>query len=537
MKMNIIKLLLISSILLSAQAFAWGSWYQTDSHKYIDQQAFTFIKKDKALEDTLFPAIADITSNEGVDWNSIGPGPDTEDGELFSNHYYNPKTGRGNAPKSVSKWFTYLSQQLLSGGTLLPKSAAWGGHYLADMSVVFHVTGMFREDYEKLNQDQTGGGHGDAVILTEDESGERRYLSYKMATTHSENFKAEGDAYLNDVVKHPKHDWFDPWYWNGYTLPTSSHLSWEAMVRNSIDADKLKYSILWRNGEPTFENPFDAQAEMAKEFTADMADSTRTSVFSYATYSDQGLTQAVESVATLWRASVSALRMREPIIEPFSYSNEPTKGKFIVHGAILNYTDVEDAINAKVKLQIISGATLIEGDAVQNVGTIRKRDGVIGGRWVIDTPDIKKVKIKMETIGHFSTVPDLQYTTFEKPLETFDDTVHFIGKTSGDKIGKIDFIIHNKKLSGNIEVGDNDFSTSLYALMNEDGTFTANGFGKLKTPKEVIDGQGTARGTVVGRKLTGTWKFIYMGYDQNGNNGVRSISGSFSTDIEEQVVP
>lgn len=131
--------------LLANFAYPWGSLDEApyvNTHKYIDEVAYGALQKNTFVSEN-FPDIKNILFYEGINRKAQGRGPDSEGSTLYSEHYYNPITGRGNAPQAVKKYFIKLSEANMGinmgDGA---KAAAWAAHFLADMFVPYHVVGM-----------------------------------------------------------------------------------------------------------------------------------------------------------------------------------------------------------------------------------------------------------------------------------------------------------------------------------------------------------------------------------------------------------
>ena len=98
-----------------------------------------------------FLALDQIMAHEGVvgemsatlDFGGHGPGPDSAGASPYSYHYYNPLTDRGGAPGAASQFYFDL---LNPAGRDRAKGAAWAAHFIADMSVPYHIVGMPRDD-------------------------------------------------------------------------------------------------------------------------------------------------------------------------------------------------------------------------------------------------------------------------------------------------------------------------------------------------------------------------------------------------------
>jgi hypothetical protein len=127
-------------------AYGWGSLAPSRTHQFIVDRAYEQLQADPAYDVAVFPSLSAIQENEGVNWTGTagifgfdymkGPGPDSEGASDYSEHYYNPVTGEGKGPESVSKYWRYTAQGILEGKKhATAKAAAWGAHFMADMFV------------------------------------------------------------------------------------------------------------------------------------------------------------------------------------------------------------------------------------------------------------------------------------------------------------------------------------------------------------------------------------------------------------------
>jgi len=152
------KIIILTFVLFSLiscnTAYGWASavvaiptGQMLNEHKKILQDAYYKLQNDPAYSLEIFPALTKIQAWDVVELPArVGPGPDGR-GIKYSNHWYNPRTGKGNAPTAASESFAELNRNLLGvGSSNAPKSAAYLAHYVADLSVPYHTTGMPYED-------------------------------------------------------------------------------------------------------------------------------------------------------------------------------------------------------------------------------------------------------------------------------------------------------------------------------------------------------------------------------------------------------
>lgn len=526
-------------------AGAWGSLTGTNTHGYILEQAYQFVNQDPLIEGIGFPTLDQLLANEGCyisgDGRGMGsgPGPDSEGTSNFSNHYFNPQTNKGKAPEAVANWFTTLATGILDRGKDNAKAGAWGGHYLADMSVVYHILGMpladFTADYAAQTA-STPDTYRPGTIIT----GNRERLSYHMVFTHGENFKAEADLFIAETRLPNKgtYDWFDPWYWNGFSSATlgSSHIEWEVYnVSHNVDASAIGYSSFWKNAAPSFIDPIGEQAKQASEMAIKTAQETFRLRDAYAADPSPALRQAVSNVATLWRASISALSA-EPLLEPYALNPSESAGQFSVYALVGNNTE-EKAQNVQARLTLLSGAQFVFIEPIKNIGEVSNEKQIISDKWVIQTDDIDQVKLRIEIIGAYEKTPDLQYTRFEDTVSAPPNILSFVGHFGGGPAGVADFVINNKDLMGTLQ-GSQDSDFAVMGKVSSEGQISGKIHGLLYTPHadEKLAVSGTIAGKIVDQSAQGTWSVSYQ-YHNRETSKMETVvlSGDWSADKKDLI--
>ena len=461
-----LSILLILPLLLTlaspGEAKAWGAvespaaWFTwtppVNTHQFILLRAYSRLVKDPAFSGSGFPDQKDILEHEGVKWNGLinsilfgasGPGPDSEGRTMYSEHYFNPKlseNGLGGAPDAVARHHDALVQGILdSDKNASAKGAAYSAHFLADMQVPYHVTGMPRSEVEQrglLREANILGLY--PVYLTEEESGPPELL-WNSTTIPSPGWG--GPSQISTMTTYPKRngnfkqavlayggyssgtnyrDWFDPWYLNGATpiwsvkIVFSSHVCWEKMahakyVKTSGDSGYLDipYASDWKNSLHNIKqsDPREFKKLEAKEFTMATARGTRDKIKSYWNNPNESIDKAIQRVATLWRASISALKPSIEITAP-----DPKKpGSLQVKGTVKNVA-AEEATSVKAKITVTGGD--VSGKEIQNIGSISGGATAVSV-WNIETSDPDSCKIKLEVIGLYEKTPDLGYAVVE----------------------------------------------------------------------------------------------------------------------------
>jgi hypothetical protein len=413
-------------IFLPKEIHAWGSLAPAKTHQYICQEAYKKLSADPAFDPQKFPSLEDILNNEGVTWVRYqwtgagyiglgvdydvlsGNGPDSKGSSKFSEHYYNPKISsdnKGGGPAAVAKYFKYLAE----GGTTgkkepLPKAAAWGAHFLADMFCPYHINGTDRATIQAI-YDEQNAKHQGSIYLEDNVKGSVKLGYLQPVKFVSNNFNTEVTRFLTKSNE----DWFDPWYYNGDTeyamSETSSHIAWETTINPAGEAP-AGYSTDWKNAAPAknFTAPWNAQAEQAKLLAIASAVETSKNIDDYFDKPAPAVNKSIQSVATLWRASITAINPSIETTQPAEY--------ILVKGKIANKGDV-NLTDAEIKLTV-SGCTLASWNDSQKLGTIPA-----GGNKMTDEIKVKPgnlpCHLKLQVIAA-STKPDLQYAEAETTI-------------------------------------------------------------------------------------------------------------------------
>jgi hypothetical protein len=435
--------------------------------------AYERLSKDPAWQDQkeLFPTRDGILGWEGVAVKSVPQvvisggqwvdpkrgGPDADGKTRDSLHYYNPNTNKGGAPTEVEDCYNKLLLQMYNQGNFGRSEpdddtnhyASWSAHYLADMSVPYHTTGIPNAELKN--------------ILSTKEAGPDYLWEPGGATLN-----AKGDDIIPDSIEKPKEwwglngdfsdevsyfkvvrgtndlkDWFDPWYYNGTgiglgetsVIGSASHGSWEAwahkyIVKNNLAVSPAAYSKEWKNATPKLGLAIDNlenQAAQAKAFTADAALKTSNYMAIYTKAPEGGFNKAVERMATLWRASLTALR---PAIQVAPDSANPKLLRVVA--TIQSVEPVDPARNVQAKLTADGGK--VRGSDTQTVkGDVKPgQPGLLS--WEVDAADPDSCKLRLEVIGNYANTPDLQYAVVEPGKDRISVEVSHNQVRAGDKV-------------------------------------------------------------------------------------------------------
>lgn len=415
---------LLLSTMPSQKALGWGAVKGVaEVHQLILRTAHNFLRLDSASNLGLFPGETSIQQNEGVTdkVKRTGPGPDADNSNShYSEHWYNYESPgiMGNAPDKVSKEFLIMARsgvdrqagRAISLAEDHARAAAWGAHFLADMETPFHVNGTSAAAIRQI-YDKAGGSAAERIDLDKNITGPLSF-NYGWIELHYSDFKTEIERFLAENKKNANLDWFDPWYFNGAYVSgstiSSSHVLWEAKPGNisSISAVTV-YDPDWNNATPTFDDPLGKQSKQAEEYTKKAAINTRKTQEAGLKNPQPCVQRAAQRVATLWRASFSALI---PKVEASVPDSEQPQ-KFKVKGTVKNLgggkcTEVQAMLR-------VDGGTILDRDKTKEMSDIEAgRSSKEPVYWDVEASSLYGCTITMEVICSYSQ-PDLQYALTE----------------------------------------------------------------------------------------------------------------------------
>jgi Mg-chelatase subunit ChlD len=414
----VVTVIILATMFIPGQALSWSAVTINRTHADIANAAYNIISADPAFKNIKFPDIKAIQDNDYVNVNRTGTGPDVIGASNASAHFYNPRLEAqnkkaGGAPDAVKDEFTKLVNAFSGGKTTDANHAAsWLAHYMSDISMPYHTQGTYRSDIMAIYT-AAGGKNATSVPLPDYVTGPMNLSTTVFA--HPNNFKKEIENFLGATVNHTAtEDWFDPWYWDGTinAMLSSSHVvfegetfdmpgAWWAPFTPAVE----KYSDLWFNPEPSFDNVVAKQSAAIREFArkeAGIAQRTTDGVNGLVSAAPPYLKMSIEDAATVWRASFSALAPTVAFSVPDK--NQPQKLK--VTGTVMNNSD--DTAYAVQYRITVTGGTLKSGEKQKVI------DDIGGGygrsvEWEVEAAKLGYCTVKLEIIGQYKNTPDLQY--------------------------------------------------------------------------------------------------------------------------------
>jgi len=409
---------ILPSFLRPNNAHGWGAISGlAPTHQFIVDRAMRLLSSDPIVQHFNFPTTEEIQSRDNVQVGLsglTGPGPDASGNSDYSWHYFNPKTGKGNAPAKAAEYFGQMMIQRVWNGDQT-WGAAWSAHFLADMFVPFHTVGMPAVEVERLNDSRR-------YILNWEICDDWRIMyspsklpppQWGLNHDHTANIQRFCASFWPG---HPDRvDWFDPWYWNGYGAGTTgvvsgSHAVWEGMASKGLeffDYEQLSqriqmeswYDPIWLNRKSAFGEQFwSNQSGAVRAFTGACARRTRDNARGILKYPFLGMAMAARAVLTLYRASMTALGL--------SYSQELLpQGGYRIFGNVFNGSLYDHVDDVEVSLRF-EGQRGSEASVHRLNGSIPPNQSA-SVYW--DVPSGAPVDGLMEVSGLFRNTPDMGY--------------------------------------------------------------------------------------------------------------------------------
>ena len=414
------------------ESIHWSS--PATTHQFILSKAHLRLQNDPAYYGSGFPVVNAILSYEGVKfngayqtvrWGMSGPGPDSEGRTQYSDHYYNPKIrqdGAGGAPDSVTEEYESLVVGLLDGNpNKSAKAASWGAHFLADMHVPYHVVGIPGEEAYADEAYLSLAESGPTCLWNPGSPDEEPSFGWGRDRSFSRAF----EKYRKYSADRDYRDWLDPWYINGLRGPwgidilTGSHASWEKAVHaehvrhSAKNYKQIPYEPSWKNesfSRHAFIHlstdrslPSEKQLDQVKQYTKEAATETRNNIRPYLKEPMTPVDRAIQRVATLWRASISALKpsIRHVAISP---------GEREVACAVENVSKKYRAADVLVKLTVD-----------EDIIGFKRLGELAGGEtqefaWQFEAEDSAQGMAQLEVIGTYQNLPDLGYAVVKKEI-------------------------------------------------------------------------------------------------------------------------
>jgi hypothetical protein len=408
----------------SGPALGWGSTttvHNLNTHGCLDRFAYEYLQRDTAFGGANFPTLDRIEANEGADAHEVGPGPDATTSHVqYSYHWYNPRTSEGHADLGTAKNFLPLAY----GKPGREQGAAWSAHFLADANVPYHLNGEYAADLQ--NQMRTGGGR---VILDERVTGNRSLFGgltpggSVVATpqlSHNDDFTREAQRFeAAQAAGDPNGllDWFDPWFWNG-DVPlapslSSSHVLYEAKAPECPLVPVSSYSPYWTgNPQTRLGDPTAAVNKAVEDFVRAMARHADADAAFHVRNSDMAEADAATAIATLWRASFSALRVNAVVVfDPATLADPNQTPVADLRGKLGNLT-AETATDIQMRVRVVSGGCRLltaRTPEVQSLATLPKST-IDFGDWRVEVPRPGACRLSVEAVGRYARTPDLQLT-------------------------------------------------------------------------------------------------------------------------------
>lgn len=417
---------LLSVFLFPTLVFGWSSIEPYNTHNEVTLLALTEMPQDNTARLRPLPAANRILHFDQVHIKNgklTGTSPDVGTNSKYSEHYFSPFLGWGEAPNSVARNFEVLLSSDPKSDTAA-KAGAYAAHFLADMHVPYHVYGMPAEwAYD-------GVGKGESRIKPEITGPLFLYGGTPPARFGDNNdFSGALDNFVKHNTRGSDVDWFDAWYWNGVgkekplvpqepLTATSSHGWWEFEFQSQLESQKLKrvwnqliqhsqYDPGWSNSRvPAGADYRKHASEHIKQFTQDCATETAKGVKTYYDDPYYSMTRAARAVMTMFRASQTAIQIQK------RENNDHLQ-------YVITNLSPEESLGEPI-VRVYADGSMVSEKTYDDIAA--------QGNLVIDSDIAKAKKIVVEVSGMYMDTPDLCYNRIEfayvKPLQAQEDPEH-----------------------------------------------------------------------------------------------------------------
>jgi len=412
---------LVSSPLIPTDVFGWGAFKRfAGTHRMIAHHAHDLMRNNPGLMGTRFPGIEDIVKHDFATSRTSGTGPDIEGSTPYSWHYYNPWTKKGSGPFAVAKHFLEMVYEIRKNpnSPKAAKAASWAAHFIADMHVPYHVTGIpAAEAYKRLKERDWR--------LTEFESGwlglywtRPAYVDPGWGLNHKFEKAIVEFCRLHPEGRDKKADWFDPWYNNGVEISdlvqgvTSSHQLWEGLAHkrwNREGRDHAVYDVLadiepydpeWKNYKIWLRKPWIGGLEASvMGYAHRCANFTRNHSIEIWDKAHIGLAHAIRAVKTLYRGALSALEIK-------AHTSRSDKGIYKITGRVTNHAnEVAHDVHLKIGYFGSDGRKKALVEYINELGPKQTEHLT----WTKRVEPGQKFNFVLEVAGWYERQPDLGY--------------------------------------------------------------------------------------------------------------------------------
>lgn len=236
-------------LICAAHAFAWSSVIETQgfaTHQFINRHAYEGLEDHPAFKYSHFPSLDSIQDYSGMYLNQTGAGPDVEGNSKFSEHWYNPANKQGRAPYAVQALHDKLRVEMSKPGISpamkeghAAKWAAYGAHFLQDMTCPMHVSGMESRNLDRTVKGSPADNSPYSPVYTESE--------WQILVDRFNRYSNSG----------PMLDYFDPLYFDGFlsssfagwtdigSTKIGTHVLYEFQVETMYHKSNMHEHVIW----------------------------------------------------------------------------------------------------------------------------------------------------------------------------------------------------------------------------------------------------------------------------------------------------
>jgi hypothetical protein len=234
--------------------FAWSSVDTIkafSTHQFLNKQAYDALKVHPAFKLIYFPSLEEIQRYSGMTLLETGLGPDAKGNSKYSDHWFNPKTDKGEAPITIGALHSDLRKELgkyievhdisYAYKNKLARMAAYAAHYMQDLTCPMHVSGMEAGDLNKR-----------VIGSIKDNS------PYSPTYTRHE-WEILIDRFNDYSHGRPDINFFDPLYFDGFlssylaeatnigSIKTGTHFQYELQVETKYHSQRGAAENIWKH--------------------------------------------------------------------------------------------------------------------------------------------------------------------------------------------------------------------------------------------------------------------------------------------------
>ena len=242
-----IFLVIFILVIIESRVFAWSSVDTVSgfaTHQFFNRLAYSELSNHPAFKYAKFPVLMNIQKYSGMDIDESGLGPDAAGNSNYSDHWYNPANRQGNAPFVAENFHNTMLKGILRSGDNpqnsamaehLARVAAYGAHFMQDLTCPMHVSGMesYYLDMNTPGSPADNSPYAPSYTPSEWKTLVRRFNQYSNshATENSNPINFFDPLYFDGFLKNILADYVDNFY-----IKTGTHFQYELQIEAKYHA-------------------------------------------------------------------------------------------------------------------------------------------------------------------------------------------------------------------------------------------------------------------------------------------------------------